>query len=135
MHRYCDFGSDRLVREQYVVIQRARTLTRQEKSHLLFKKIKRRELIGLLLRCCLWPVRVVFCDVLMVCEMSANDDSKLVGVELNTSVDLCEILLCFLTLDFVTVKYFPVVYVALRHFVILFIFLYTDLRSCSEQRK
>lgn len=29
---------------------------------------------------------------------------------------------CVLTLDFVTVKYFPVVYVALRHFIILYIF-------------
>lgn len=31
-------------------------------------------------------------------------------------------LLCFLTLDFVTVKYFHVVYVASRHFIILYIF-------------
>lgn len=30
--------------------------------------------------------------------------------------------LCVLTLDFVTVNYFPVVYVALRHFIILYIF-------------
>lgn len=30
--------------------------------------------------------------------------------------------LCFLTLDFVTVKYFPVVYVASRHLIILYIF-------------
>lgn len=29
---------------------------------------------------------------------------------------------CVLTLDFVTVKYSPVVYVALRHFIILYIF-------------
>lgn len=29
---------------------------------------------------------------------------------------------CVLTLDFVTVNYFPVVYVALRHFIILYIF-------------
>lgn len=29
---------------------------------------------------------------------------------------------CLLTLDFVTVKYVPVVYVASRHFIILYIF-------------
>lgn len=29
---------------------------------------------------------------------------------------------CVLTLDFVTVNYFPVVYVASRHFIILYIF-------------
>lgn len=35
---------------------------------------------------------------------------------------ICVRHVCVLTLDFVTVKYFPVVYVALRHFIILYIF-------------
>lgn len=73
--------------------------------------------------------------MLMVCEMSENDERKLVGVKSNTLVVLCEILLCFLTLDFVTVKYFPVVYVASRHFIILFIFLYVNHCSSSDQGK
>lgn len=39
----------------------------------------------------------------MVCEVSENDESKSVGVKF--MVALCKILLCFLTLDFVTVKF------------------------------
>lgn len=55
----------------------------------------------------------------MVCEMSGWSDEE-VGVL--SQWFLCEILWCFLTLDFVTVKYFPVVYVALTHLIILYIF-------------
>lgn len=42
---------------------------------------------------------------------------------------------CFLTLDFVTVKYFPVVYVVSRHFAILFLFLYANHCCYSDRRK
>lgn len=58
---------------------------------------------------------------------------------LNILVVLCKIkFVFFLKLDFVTVKYFPVVcvYVASRHFIILFIFLYIScVYSCSDQEK
>lgn len=58
----------------------------------------------------------------MVCEASENDERKSVGVKFMEA--LCKILLCFLTLDFVTVKCVPVVYVASRHFIILYIFVH-----------
>lgn len=50
-------------------------------------------------------------------------------------VVLCEILLCIPNTWFCYCKIFPVVYVASRHFVILFIFLYVNLCSCADQRK
>lgn len=48
--------------------------------------------------------------VLMVCEVSESDERKLAGVELNTLVASCEILLCFLTLDFCYCKIFFLLY-------------------------
>lgn len=62
------------------------------------------------------------CYVSMVCEMR----------ESWWVLSPRDILLCFLTLDFVTVKYFPVVYVASRHFIILFIFLYVNHPCCDQ---
>lgn len=59
--------------------------------------------------------------MLMVREMSDESDEKKLVV-CSVLVVFCEIIWCFLTLDFVTVKYFPVVYVASRHFIILYIF-------------
>lgn len=57
-----------------------------------------------------------------------NDERKL-------RVQYLGVLMCdnfvFPKLDFVTVKYVPIVYVASRHFIILFIFLYINC-SCSN---
>lgn len=48
--------------------------------------------------------------VSMVCEVSESDERKLAGVACNTLVDSCEILLCFLTLDFCYCKIFFLLY-------------------------
>lgn len=58
--------------------------------------------------------------MLRVYDMLENDERKLVVCL--RAVGFYMRYYFFLTCDFVTVKYFPVVYVASRHFIILYIF-------------